>query len=463
MAGTHSAVPPAAAPRTAASRFSANPRIPWLAGPHGDVLTGLRGAVFGGAGLLVLTGDAGTGKTLVARTLAELMRAQGMAIARLDRPAQSPDDFLQAAGEAYGWPDIRSETVRATAERYLADAHARGTRALLIVEDAHRLGRDVPAQVALLVKLARQHGADQRPPLTVLLVGRDRFLETLDAPENAVLESLIDGRYRLRPLTEDEVHRYVERLVVAESAPHVFTRAATNRIAEVSRGIPREIDALCEAALIDTSRERGRFVGTKSIPASAAAANATRQAAPPLESAVPVAGRRRAPRARKAYTKTVLAGVGVLVLVALPAAYTVRHVRPQPAAARMRPSLAPPSQPANVVVPVEAPRVEPPTPAPPTVQESVVTVPETSPTPPAAPPAPPPTAAVAAPSVAAPASRERPILRSEPPTPAVGRPMAPREHPLASQRAARPAVQRAEPDSSAVIDWLFRDAPRASD
>ena len=475
MAGTYTAGPPSAAPRTAASRFGANPRIPWLAGPHGDVLTGLRSAVFGGAGALVLTGDAGTGKTLVARTLAELMRAQGMAIAHLDRPAQSPDDFLQAVGEAYGWPDTRLETVRATAERYLADAHARGTRALLIVEDVHRLGRDVAAQVALLVKLARQRGADQRPPLTVLLVGHDRFLETLQSPENAVLESLIDGRYRLRPLTEDEVHRYIERRVVAESARHGFTRPAMNKIAEISRGIPRDIDVLCEAALIDASRQRLRLVGTPLIPASAAAVTATREAPPSPRSAVRVKARVRAPRVRKTSRNTVLVGVGVLALVALPTAYIARHVRPQPAAARMPPSIAPPSQPANVLVAVEAPLAdpptapptmqasEPPTPAPPTVQESAVTVPETSPAPPAPPPAPRPPLAVAAPSVAAPALRERPMLRPEPPTSAVSRPMPPRERPLPSPRPGRPAAQHAEPDPSAVVDWLFRDAPRASD
>ena len=473
MAGTYSPVPPSAPPRTAASRPGANARVPWLAGPHGDVLTALRSAVFGGAGVLVLTGEAGTGKSVVARTLAELMRAQGMAIARLDHPAQAPDQFLQAVGEAYGWPDSRSETVRATAERYLADAHARGTRAVLIVDDAHRLSHDVLAQVALLVKLARQHGADQSPPLTVLLVGQDKFLETLESPENAVLESLVDGRYRLRPLTEEEALRYIERLIVAESAPHVFTRPAMHKIAESSRGIPRDIDALCEAALIDASRRRARPVETKPTPPStpAPAAKATRPAAKPVKRAVKVKARVQAPRLRKASRNTVLVGVGVLALIALPAAYTVRDLWPQPAAARVRPATAP-AEPAIAAVSVEAPSVEPTAPAPPTVQESAVTVPETSPTIPetlptaaAPPPAPQPTVAIAAPSIAAPALRERPKLRPEPPAPAVARPMSPppAERPLAAQRPARPAAPQAGPDPSAVIDWLFRDAPRASD
>jgi type II secretory pathway predicted ATPase ExeA len=423
--------------------------------------------VFGGAGALVLTGDVGAGKTTVAGTLADLMRAQGMAIARLDHPAQSPEEFLRAVGEAFAWPDLRPETVRATAERYLAEAHARGTRALLVVDDAHRLGPDVLAQVALLVKAARQQGADQRPPLTVLLVGHDRLLGMLDSPENAALEALIDGRYRLRPLTEEEAHRYIERLVVAESAPHVFTRPAMNKIAEISRGIPRDIDALCEAALSDASKRRQRLVGTKLIPASAAAVNATRQAARSLQSAVKVKAHLRAPRLPKAYTKAALVVVGVVALIAPPAAYIVRHVTPQPASARMRPSMTPLSPPANVVLPVQVPPLEPSIPVPQPLQEHAVAAQETPPTPPTPPvlaPASAPAIVVAAPSVvAAPALRERPVVRSEPSTPGASRPIAPRERPVPAQRPAGPAARHGEPDGSAIIDWLFRDAPRASE
>jgi type II secretory pathway predicted ATPase ExeA len=426
--------------------------------------------------VLVLTGDPGTGKSIVARTLAELMRAQGMAIARLDRPAQTPDDFLQAVAEGFGWPEVRSGNVRAAAERYLADGLARGTRALLIVEDAHRLGREVPAQVAHLVKSARQHGADQAPPLTVLLVGHEKFLDTLDSEENAVLESVIDGRYRLQPLTEDEVHRYIERFAAAESASRVFTKPAMNKIAEISRGIPRDIDALCEAALSSASRPRA-WLGTPAIPASTAATPATRQATDSPRSAVKVNARLQVPRLRKPSRKIVLVAAGMVVLIALPAAYTLlRQITPQWAAARMTPSIPPPPPTAEVAVPVETPPVELPPPTEATVQESAavpdaaptpapvqersVPVPETALTPPAPSPVPRPTA-VAAPSVAAPALRERPTPRPEPPAPAASRPAPPRERPPAAPRPARSAA--AESDGSAAIDWLFRNTPRASD
>ena len=477
-------------------RFVANPRVPWLAGPHGDVLTDLRSAVLGGGGALVLTGEAGTGKTVIANTLAALMRLKGMAVGRLGYPIQRPENFFQAVGEAFGWPDVRPETVAETAERCLADAQARDTRALLIVEDAQRLGPNVPAQIARLVKLARRQGADRRSPLSVLLVGDGTFLELLGSPANAELESVIEGRHELRPLTEDEVRAYIEhRLIIAESPPDLFTGPATKKIAQLSGGVTRVINALCDRALTEASRQGVRNVGPKLVTTSADDVNPERSARSPERPEVaPVEAPSAPTRVRKTYRNALLAGVGGLVLVALPSAYTVRHIRPQVAVARVAPPsvLQPPSTghipastsgvsteeepdeetseserdlPSAMAPAGGASGIDPSTAMPPPPSQTAATMPapppKTTSTPPVTPPPPRPALTASAPAIPARTLREPAAPRPESP-PTVSRPSSRPPGPAPTRGPALDARRNAEPDPSSVIDWLLREAPRTA-
>ena len=243
----------------AAPRVFGAPVVPeraWFGGARGDVLMDLRSAVLNGAGVLVLTGGTGTGKTVIARTLDALVRPNGVRVARLDYPCHDPEDFARAVREAYGWPAAGRDGFFSTAQAFFREAQARDLRALLILDEAHGVRADVLSEIMRLVTLAKEVGADAGSPFTVLLVGQDALTESLCSAQNVSLNALMDVRYRLDPLSDNDVPGYIEhRLLTAQLTRDTFTASAVEGIADISDGIPRVIDQLCDAALAEASRQ----------------------------------------------------------------------------------------------------------------------------------------------------------------------------------------------------------------
>jgi type II secretory pathway predicted ATPase ExeA len=506
--------------------FTSNPMLSWLAGPYGDILTELRTGVVGGAGALVLTGEVGTGKTMLANTVAEFLRPNGVALGRLDYPSDNPADFCQAVGEVFGWQDVRSETFFPRAQQFLEETHARDARALLIVEEAQRVGRHVLAHIAQLVNLSRRIGGGRGSPLTVLLVGQDDLTAVLDSPENAAMKSVVKACYRLRPLTEDEVQKYIQHQLIIASAPRdLFTPPALKRVAEISRGIPRVINTLCHRAVIEAAQQGVSSIGPKLVRASveelipARGPGLVHTAKPAPATAVTAPSARTGTRKTRRGERAAIAVV--VLLVTFLGGYAVHYVRrpaavvksaapptPQPLSSTQTPAPPPStevlprpetwtSQPVSVppTPPVEAPR--PATPAsaratnPPATQERAVVRPAvpttTAPAPTPAPPrstVPPrletsasqplsvaPTPPVEATRPAAPASargtnppatQERAVVRPAVPTPTAPAPTPAYARPAPAREPSVPPGQKAEPDPTAVIDWLLRDAPRSA-
>jgi general secretion pathway protein A len=401
---------------------------------------------------------------------------------------------------AYGWADIPGETFFARAERFLLEAHAQEIRALLIVEESQRLESDVAAEIARLVSLAQRVGGDRGSPLTVLLVGHDDFLARLDSPDNVPLKSVVKARYRLRPLTEDEVRGYVEqRLAVAEIARNLFTAPALTKIAEISHGIPRAIDVLCDAALAEASRQGVKDVGPTLVEAAAEHLTKERGGPPDRLEAAPPTVEARPPerRIRKTFSGRIAAVVVGLVLTAVPAGYMVHHGRRQ--AATAPPTPPPMSEPAQTpTLPadtqasaaktrpeVEASRSEPANTAPlttapvePAGSEVGNAAPRTlSAVPPrmtlpaaerrsaplASSPARQEDPPLPAPATAAPTTSEPAAARSQVRTPTVPSATSTSPRAAAPRDQAVPAGREGGPDPTSIIDWLLRDAPRRAD
>ena len=470
------------AARISPFQFTSNPVLSWLAGPYGDILTKLRTEVVGGAGALVLTGEVGTGKTMIANTVAAFLLPHGVAIGRVEYPSDDPDDFCQSVGEAFGWQDVRNETFFPRAEEFLGETHLREGRALLVVEEAQRLGRHVFAHIARLVTRSRRIGGDRGSPLTVLLVGQDDLTAVLDAPENATMKSVVQASYRLRPLTEDEVQEYIQHQLIIANAPRdLFTPPALKRVADISRGIPRVINTLCHRAVIEAARQGVRNIGPKLVQASddaliplrgtgvvhPAAAPSTTVTAPSARS-----------RTRKTHWVKLAAVAGGLVLVTLSVGYAVHQVRREAAVARFVAPPTPPPTP-STQTPVTTPSS---TEAPPPRLETSASAPVTvAPTAPVEAPRPAPTAPVqvttpmvpveaprATPPAPAhvitpPATQQRAVVRPPAPTPIAPPPAAVRARPEPTRQAPTTAGRKPEPDPMNVIDWLFRDAPRSAD
>jgi general secretion pathway protein A len=437
--------------------FTCEPRFTWLGGPYGDVVTTLRSAVLDGAGALVLTGEPGTGKTVIANTLAALLRPNGVTIGRIDFPSRDRREFLEAVGKAYGWPDVRGEAFVPIAERFLSETLARETRALLILEEAQGLGADVLAEVASLAQLSKRVGGDHGSPLSILLVGQDELLEVLRSPEHAALETTIAGRHRLRRLTEDEVRGYIEhRLDITESPRDRFTPSAIGRIAELSHGIPRVINTLCERALTEASRLAATTVDAKLVDVAAEEQVAPGSADFPASISPTTVEPSAAPAPLRRPGRGAAVVVILVAALALAAAYTVQRLAHQPVAAKPTP-LAPSAQtPTDAPAPRDAPSAPDSTSAEP-VTGAIPTTPGEAPSPEASGAERGPTPEIASPSISLPA-REIAPPRAPDASPLPRSPSPPARQ--APDRRESGTAGRDAPDSGGIIDWLLRESPR---
>jgi len=244
---------------TRAFEPTADPGLLWLTGQYDDALRTLRVAVLGRQGLLVLVGEAGTGKTVLAHALAVRVRAEQVVVGRLLYPTLEGMDLSAAVAEAFGLSATFKDREGFVEQfrRFVAETVTAGRRVLLIVDEAQRLNRE------LLVELGRlpyADGAGDAASLSVLVVGQRSLLDTLRAD---VVEP--DILCHLRPLTREQTAEYIaHRLRAVRHRGRLFTPSALRKIWVVSEGIPQAANALCVDAL-SRLRETGRRTVTASM------------------------------------------------------------------------------------------------------------------------------------------------------------------------------------------------------
>jgi general secretion pathway protein A len=242
---------PLAADATRAFQPTADRASLWLTGQYDDALRMLRAAVLGRQGLLVLVGEGGTGKTVLAHALAARVGDDAVVVGGVLSSILENMDPLAAVTETFGLQiafkdrDGFVEQFR----RFVADTAA-GRRVLLIVDEAQGLSSE------LLVELGRLpygEGAGDAASMSVLLVGQRGVLDALRA---GTVEP--DVLCHLRPLTREQTAEYIaHRLRAAGHRGRLFTPPALRKIWVVSEGIPRATNALCIEALSRAS-ETGR-------------------------------------------------------------------------------------------------------------------------------------------------------------------------------------------------------------
>jgi general secretion pathway protein A len=202
-------------------------------------------------GFIQLTGEVGTGKTTVVRTL--LSRVPHHAdVAVILNPRVTPVEFLLTICEELG---LDIEEANRDSVKYMVDAlnrrllaaHADGRRIIVIVDEAQNLSADVLEQVRLLTNLE----TPTQKLLQIILIGQPELRELLDRTELRQLAQRITGRYHLEPLSREETRGYVRhRLRVAGAAEEIFTPSALGEVHRLAGGIPRVINVTCDRALL---------------------------------------------------------------------------------------------------------------------------------------------------------------------------------------------------------------------
>jgi general secretion pathway protein A len=229
--------------------ISPDPRYLYLSQRHADALAHLLYGVTESGGFIQLTGEVGTGKTTLIRSLMGQLPAN-TEIALILNPQLSSKQFLQAICQELRLPSAPRDTAKMLVDALnarLLELHAAGRRAVLIVDEAQTMSPELLEQVRLLTNLE----TSSRKLLQIILIGQPELREMLARPGMRQIAQRITGRYHLEPLTDADTRVYVEhRMKVAGGRADIFARGAVRRLYRLSGGIPRLINVIADRALL---------------------------------------------------------------------------------------------------------------------------------------------------------------------------------------------------------------------
>jgi general secretion pathway protein A len=220
---------------------------------HNETLASLYYGVRRHKGFVVVTGEVGTGKTLLLRCLLRLLEeSRDVAYAYLFHNSLTPNEFLQYILLDFGLPATGKNKAEMLFElsQFLISRNAKQMTTVLIVDEAHHLSKELLEEIRLLSNLET---FDDKL-LQIVLVGQPELDEQLDSVSLRQLKQRIALRTQLGPLNSEETEKYIDhRLQVAGADPErmqLFPAKTVKKVYEYSRGFPRLINTICENALI---------------------------------------------------------------------------------------------------------------------------------------------------------------------------------------------------------------------
>lgn len=218
---------------------------------HNEALATLYYGVRRRKGFVVLTGEVGTGKTLLIRSLLQLLKLGDVHYAYVFNPRLGPVEFLQYVAGDFRLPVSSKSKSELLLElsRFVISRYKKGLTTVLIVDEAHHLSEEVLEEIRLLTNLE----TTEEKLLQILLIGQPELDEKLDSVRLRQLKQRIALRSRLSPLQLEETEGYIRRRLQIAGCPNadaVFPFDTVFEIHRHSRGIPRLINTLCENALV---------------------------------------------------------------------------------------------------------------------------------------------------------------------------------------------------------------------
>ena len=237
-----------------------DPRYLFMSERHAEALAHLIYGVRESGGFIQLTGEVGTGKTTLVRSLLQQV-PETADVAVILNPQISRNEFLSAICEELGitlsGPTHSIKDLTNTLNARLLKNHAAGRRTILIVDEAQNLRVDVLEQVRLLTNLE----TTKQKLLQIILIGQPELREILSRNELRQLAQRITGRYHLEPLSRDETQAYVDhRLKVAGAVGQVFTKPAKRELYRLSQGVPRMINVIADRSMLGAFAEESHEV-----------------------------------------------------------------------------------------------------------------------------------------------------------------------------------------------------------
>ncbi len=231
-----------------------DPRYLFMSERHREALAHLLYGLGGGGGFVLLSGEVGAGKTTVCRCFLEQVPRR-CNVAYIFNPKLTVRELLKTVCDEFHIPythlGLGAPTVKDYVDPlndFLLRTHAVGQNNLLVIDEAQMLSADVLEQLRLLTNLE----TNERKLLQIVLIGQPELRDMLARPELEQLAQRVIARFHLEALSEAETAQYItHRLAVAgRSNESPFDRKALHRIHQLSRGVPRRINLLCDRALL---------------------------------------------------------------------------------------------------------------------------------------------------------------------------------------------------------------------
>lgn len=241
-----------------------DPRFIVFTPSYNEVLASLYYGLENAKGLIVLTGEVGTGKTTALRWILRRLDASVLA-AYVFNPRLSIEEFYQHVTQMLGIKEWSNKSELLTIMgRVLEERHRRGLRTVIIIDEAHELSDYVLEEIRLLLNFE----SDNAKHLQIVLTGQPELREKLNQANLRQLKQRVALRCNMHAYPNvDEVTRYItERLMIAGSQnPSVFTPDAVDFIFQCSEGIPRNINNLCDNAMLAAYSNGQQLIGRQII------------------------------------------------------------------------------------------------------------------------------------------------------------------------------------------------------
>ena len=226
-----------------------DPRFIYFTPSHTEVMANLHYGIESGKGLIVVTGEVGTGKTTILRWMMQRLD-RTVLVAYIFNPRLSVQEFYQHVAtllDVQKW-ETKSELLMELG-RALESRHSRGLRTVLIIDEAQGLSSHVLEEIRLLSNFE----SDTAKQLQIVLTGQPELREVLNRAELRQLKQRIALRCVIKPLPNvEETDRYITSRLLVGGAERtdIFSPGAIDYIFRCSEGIPRNINNLCDNALL---------------------------------------------------------------------------------------------------------------------------------------------------------------------------------------------------------------------
>ncbi|MGH7795349.1 MAG: ExeA family protein [Candidatus Binatia bacterium] len=229
-----------------------DPSFLYLSAGHKEALAQLIYGIRTRRGLVVLTGEVGTGKTTLIQSLLEQINDGHTRCALLFGLAGSPQDLLRSLCQEFGLIsplEKHKETPEylTLLNRFLFDSYQNGDNVVVIIDEAQNL----PAEVLERARLLSNFETKQDKLLQIVLVGQPELSERLNEPELRQLKQRVALRHHLSFLNFSECKEYIaKRLEISGAAASLFSEGAIQAVGNYSEGIPRLINIICDNGLL---------------------------------------------------------------------------------------------------------------------------------------------------------------------------------------------------------------------